>query len=220
MLLLIPGVQAVLALLDLGRLMHRSLVARRWERMLADPERAVEVPPLGGHLIDRTRTGVGWAVLRLFGWLAATAVFGLLGYASWAGWISLDDPGKTWFALATTMLLMIGTLIASWRQVLAARPAAVVETLSSSGPAETGVRVRGALATTVPTLDVRFAGALRPGSAAAQPAGASGRVPRLLYLRLFDNLAGTDAFVRRWRRVALVHFLRSADQVSADELAT
>lgn len=50
-------------------------------------------------------------------------------------------------------------------------------------------------------------------SGAGRPPGRGGRDAVLVP-------AGTDAFVRRWRRVELVHFLRSADQVSADELAT
>lgn len=213
-----PGVFALAALVELVRLVGRYLTARRWERQLADPARAASVPPLEGHLIDRTRTGVGWAVLRLFGWLLACVVLGGLGYAFATGVVRLDDPGEAWFGLGGTLLALLGCLVGAWRDIRVARRAAVVENLSSSGPAESGVRVRGAVAAVVPTLEVRFAGGLRPG--AVDLGVASGRVPHLLYLRLFDNLAGTDAFVKRWRRVGLVHFLRSADQVGADELAT
>ncbi|HTH05951.1 MAG TPA: hypothetical protein VL916_08775, partial [Ilumatobacteraceae bacterium] len=43
--------------------------------------------------------------------------------------------------------------------------------------------------------------------------------PSVLYLRLFDNEGGTERFLGgAWRRVAYVHVLRSASQVSAEEL--
>ena len=214
----VPAVYVLAAVVELVRVSARYATARRWERQLADPARAASVPPLAGHLIDRTRTGVGWAVLRLFGWLLACVVLGGLGYAFATGVVRLDDPGEAWFGLGGTLLALLGCLVGAGRDIRAARRAAVVEKLASSGPAENGVRVRGAVAAVVPTLEVRFAGPLRPGAIGA--AAASDRVPHLLYLRLFDNLAGTDAFVKRWRRVGLVHFLRSADQVGADELAT
>ena len=66
----------------------------------------------------------------------------------------------------------------------------------------------------MPALTVHLAGPLRPGPVDPD------RPLRLLYLRLFDNRAGTEAFVDRWRRFGVVHYLRSADQVTADELKT
>ena len=84
---------------------------------------------------------------------------------------------------------------------------------SRSGP--------GSLATEIPELDVRFVpvGAHPLGDGHA-PLGTIGTLPHEIpYLRLFDNVGGTERFVNSaWRRIGYVHILRSASQVEADEL--
>ena len=209
----IPIWHTLSAALDLLRVGVRYHRARRWERMLDDPERAAEVPPLGSHLIGGGGPSVGAATATVAG-----AVLTLLGTVTflYAGFNEALPFPVSSDALGDSVVFAIGSawaVVKSSAALSAARRRAKVERLSSSGAEEVASGPAAALSTQIPTLQVRFDQALRP-----MPG--RGTVGRILYLRLFDNRAGTDRFVQRWRRYGVVHYLRSADQVSADELKT
>lgn len=206
-----PAWHALSAASELVRLARRYRVASNWVRQLDDPLRAAEVPPLGSHLIQGDGTSVAAAARMLAGAVLVTLVSAGFSIAAAYGVLpfqpSDDAVGYGW-------LIAVGAAWTSYRSVGAlgtARRAATVERLSSSGPVEVEQQ-SGARAPQVPRLSVRYGSALSPESA--------GDVGRILYLRLFDNRAGTDRFVNRWRRHGVVHYLRSADQVTADELKT
>ncbi len=207
----LPAWRTLSAAYELIRLSHRLRVARTWERQLDDPVRAAEVPPLGTHLIRTTRTTLRTAVGILAG--SVLAALGSVGFAVGAAYgvlplrTSEDAVGYSWLVAVAS-----GWAIVRASKLLGeARGAAMVERLSSSGPLEVEQQ-SAARAQQVPLLTVHYAAALRP-----VPNRNAGRI---LYLRLFDNRAGTDEFVSRWRRYGVVHYLRSADQVSSDELKT
>ena len=207
----LPAWRTLSAAYELIRLSHRLRVARTWERQLDDPLRAAEVPPLGTHLIRTTRTTLRTAVGILAG--SVLVALGSVGFAVGAAFGVLpfrpseDAVGYSWLVAVAS-----GWAIVRASKLLGeARGAAMVERLSSSGPLE--VEQESAARTQqVPQLTVHYAAALRP-----VPNRNAGRI---LYLRLFDNRAGTDEFVNRWRRYGVVHYLRSANQVTADELKT
>ena len=211
-LIAIPVWHLLSALLQLTGVTRRYLVARRWERQLDDPARAADVPPLGSHLITGSRVRVSAAIGGLV--VAVLLTLGSIAFAAGAALNRLpfqpsdDAVGYSWL-LAVTGLWGI---FRCSRGLTVARRAATVERLSSSGPIEVQVRV-GERAQQIPALHIDFAGPLRP-------APGRGSVGRILYLRLFDNLAGTNRFVQLWRRYGVVHHLRSADQVTAAELKT
>ena len=207
----LPAWRTLSAAYELIRLWHRLRVARTWERQLDDPIRAAEVPPLGTHLIRTTRTTLRTAVGILAG--SVLVALGSVGFAVGAAYGVLpfrpseDAVGYSWLVAVAS-----GWAIVRASKLLGeARGAAMVERLSSSGPLEVEQQ-SAARAQQVPLLTVHYAAALRP-----VPNRNAGRI---LYLRLFDNRAGTDEFVSRWRRYGVVHYLRSADQVSSDELKT
>ena len=211
-LIAIPVWHVLSALLQLARVTGRYLTARRWERQLDDPARAADVPPLGSHLITGTRVSVATAIGAMVG--AVLLTLGSFGFAVGAAFNRLPFQASD-DAIGYAWLLAVSGCWAIYRSskgLAVARRAAKVERLSSSGPAEVALSA-GARAAQVPTLHIEFASPLRP-------APGRGSVGRILYLRLFDNLAGTNRFVERWRRHGVVHYLRSADQVSADELKT
>lgn len=207
----VPAWHTLSAASELVRLARRYRIARSWERQLDDPQRAALVPPLGSHLIQSRDSSVAAAATTLVS--AVVVTLGSAGFSVAAAYGVLpfrpsdDAVGYGW-------LIAVGAAWTSYRSVGAlgaARRAATVERLSSSGPIEVQQHV-GARAQQVPQLSVRYTAALRPA-----PGGSVGRI---LYLRLFDNRTGTDRFVDRWRRYGVVHYLRSADQVTADELKT
>ena len=73
----------------------------------------------------------------------------------------------------------------------------------------------------VPELDVVFDGAAfgRSGPRRSPPASVATKALDILYLRLFDNVAGTTRFLAGpWRTRGYIYFLRSATQVAAAEL--
>jgi hypothetical protein len=77
----------------------------------------------------------------------------------------------------------------------------------------------------VPHLDVQFHveddsddGDADPRLARLWAAVDADEPPNIMYFRLFENARGTSRFVRGWRRLGYVYLLRSADQVSAEEL--
>lgn len=207
----LPAWHFLSAVVDTIRLGSRLVTARRWERQLDDPARAADVPPLGSHLIEGTRVGVPAAIATLAVTALTTVGSVAFGVAAMRGMLSFETSDDL---IGNVWLLAIGAawgVLASVRSLRRALRSSKVERLSSSGPAEVALERHTDRATVIPTLAVRFDHALRP---------APGRhaVGRILYLRLFDNRAGTEAFVNRWRRYGVVHYLRSADQVTAGEL--
>ena len=209
----LPGWRSLASCVELIRVAIRYRTASSWERQLDDPQRAADVPPLGSHLIEGNGAGVPAAAATLAGSVAVT--LGSVGFALADGRGMLPFPASE-DAVGNAWLLAIGAawaVLASTRALRTAMRRAKVERLSSSGPAEVSLGLTDQLATEIPTLTVRFDHALRP-------APGRGSVGRILYLRLFDNRAGTDRFVSRWRTVGVVHYLRSADQVTAAELKT
>ena len=206
----VPAWQALSAASELIRVAVRFRTARAWERQLDDPLRAADVPPLDTHLIARTRTTVKAAAGVVAGSVLLTlgaAGFAAAGTSGVLPFRPSDDAiGYGWVVAVAALWAIVRSLKALGN----ARRAATVERLSSSGPMESEQQA-GTQAHQVPQLTVRFAQALRP-----DPTSSTGA--RILYLRLFDNLAGTERFVSRWRGYGVVHYLRSADQVSAAEL--
>lgn len=207
----VPAWHALSAASELVRLARRYRIARNWERQLDDPRRAAGVPPLASHLIKGTRTTVRAALGALL--VTVLVALGAAGFAVGAAYGTLPfRPSED--AIGYGWLIAVTSAWASVRSTKAlgdARRAATVERLSSSGPIELEQQ-QAARADQVPQLNVRFAGALAPTPGST--------VGRILYLRLFDNRAGTDRFVSHWRRSGVVHYLRSADQVTADEVKT
>lgn len=201
---------ALSSALELIRYARRLQVAQAWERQLDDPLCAADTPPLGTHLIQGTRISVGSAVRLVVG--SALLVVGAFGFSIGAAVGVLpfrpshDAVGYGWVVAVTASW----GIVRSSKALANARRAATVERLSSSGPAE-DVQRQSARAADVPQLTVRYTGALRPDPTV-------GTLGRILYLRLFDNRAGTERFVSRWRRHGVVHYLRSADQVTGNEL--
>ena len=206
----LPALWTIAAALGLRRVLRRFRVASDFERQLNDPSVATSVPPLRTHLIQLNRTTAGRAWFRLIGSAGLTlllAVFAAgVGADAWNLPVPHQARAVAWLAV---VVLAVFTLVAA-QSVRSAQLRSRVERLSSSD-LPTARPAAPSAASNVPGLTVRFAGPLRPVSA-------PGTAPRVLYLRLFDNLAGTDRFVARWRRFGVVHYLRSADQVSAAEL--
>lgn len=210
-LIALPAWHALSAASELAGFGRRLRIARNWERQLDDPQRAAAVPPLGSHLIKASRTTVRTAAGVVVGSVLLT--LGSAGFAIGAAYGVLPfQPSEDAVGYSWLMAVVSGwAIVRSSKALGEARRADTVERLSSSGPIEVEQRA-GARAQQVPQLTVRYAAALRPAP--------DRTVGRILYLRLFDNRAGTDRFVDRWRRYGVVHYLRSADQVTADELKT
>jgi hypothetical protein len=202
--------------------------ARRWERMLDDPIAAHLVPPLASHVrsVRSGRAARAGATLIL-----GAAAIGLTGYGALAmtGRVPAvhDDSGDD----SSSTLLVYGLVLtplalASVTRRRRSRRASVVERLSkdsSIAPAHHGVAdVAARRASSIPRLEVLFGGE-QAGRTSVTTAGRPRRTTdaplNILYLRLFDNDAGTRRFTRgRWRFEGYVHLLRSADQVDDDEL--
>jgi hypothetical protein len=74
----------------------------------------------------------------------------------------------------------------------------------------------------IPELEVCFDGEpvqFRRAKPVRRDGSSTNEPLRILYLRLFDNVAGTTRFLQGpWRRRGYIHLLRSATQVEADEL--
>lgn len=217
---------ALWALLQAIRCTGRWLRARRWERMLDDPEQAHLVPPLASHLLTEPsrRTLVGVIALGVVG--VAMVVYGVLALAGRVPELrgEGDEEGSPWL-IGIGVFCIFGAVKA--RSVLRAQRAArEVEELSNRpltraptgapahGPAADGTVRRPA--PIVPRLAIQYVGEPQIARRANTDAPL-----HMLYLRLFDNVAGTRRFVGGgWRRYGYVHVLQSADQVDADVLET
>ncbi len=230
--LIAGAVLTVFAALTLGKCLlhlHRWRRARRWERMLDDPETAHLVPPRAEHTKSvRTASGLaligGSIVAVLVG--AGLVVYGVLAWSGRASAVhdtSGEDQSGT-FILWGALLFVFGLfLVRQSRRWMVARR---VERLSSD-PALAAHPVFAAdvaaqRAPAIPDLEVCFDGEpvqFRRATPTRRDGASSNEPLRILYLRLFDNVAGTTRFLQGpWRRRGYIHLLRSADQVEADEL--
>ena len=227
------GVLAVFAVLALGEGLlhvHRWRKARRWARMLDDPATAHLVPPLAAHLKSAPSGASGVALIGgciLSGLLAVGLItygaLALAGRVPAVDDVNGDDQSGTfvkWGALLLLFTLFLAYRVRRWRV------ARTVERLSSDATIapqpEFDADVAARRSAEIPKLDVVFDGERASSRRAAMTRGdgRSANEPlHILYLRLFDNVAGTTRFVRGpWRRFGYIHLLRSAAQVDADEL--
>ena len=210
--------------------------ARRWERMLDDPARADWVPPLRAHVDSVPDAPGGCALLGIPALLGLSAIgliaYGVLALGDHVSRVESEGEDQSWSMIGFGIFLLV-VAVAAIRRVRSWRVARRIERLSndrallprpSIGTVEPSLAApvaAGQLADEIPDLDVRFvpAGAHPLGDGHA-PIGTPGGLPRdILYLRLFDNVGGTERFVNSaWRRIGYVHILRSATQVEADEL--
>ena len=198
--------------------------AVRWERMLGDPDRAHLVPPLESHA-KSVRSPAG-----PFALLAGTVVVGLGAIGALAyGVLGADGRNDAPNTFLVGGLLSALTVVL-FRRYRKARVARRVEKLSNDAKLVAAPRSEGAWAppvpggafvATVPPLEFAYLRSTEWVGRVRQRFGwrDEAEPPSVLYLRLFDNEGGTERFLDgSWRRVAYVHVLRSASQVTADEL--
>ena len=197
----------------------RWVRARRWERMLRDPTSAHLVPPLREHVksvVRASELGLRAAALAMV--VAAVGlVIVALEFPHWTEGPE-GESGPVLFA----GLLAWGS-VRSWRDAGRRRLARRIEAISAAGvitdaAAEEPV---GDVSTSVPELTITFAVSGEPGTAhpTFRVVPAHGGPRHVLYLRLFDNAAGTARLLAgAWPRRGYVHLLRSADQVTPEEL--
>jgi len=229
--LVVCGLLAALALFALVMCVvhaHRWRQARRWERMLEDPATAHLVPPLASHL-KSVDTRSGFTVVGLWVLLAALPV-GLTVYSAlaMAGRVPPlhDDTGADVSAnfLILGVVLLPLTIVAV-RRAHRWRVARAVERLSSDSrlapPPHMAADVAPRSASSIPHLDVIFGregAGLDPETISPRSGRPTSEPLHILYLRLFDNVAGTARFLSgRWRYAGYVYLLRSATQVDVDE---
>jgi hypothetical protein len=204
--------------------------ARRWERMLGDPSTAELVPPLAVHFESTPSTPPGPV---LIGWclLLGAASVGFLAYGvlALAGRVPAyrDESGnnQSGYFIFVGLFLVLLTLVAI-RDVRRWRVARTVERLSSDAAstptAESVEEAAVRRASEIGPLSVVFGedltGPIAQAIAGRVP-GSSGDPLRILYLRLFDNVGGTEHFLNGPCRLAgNIYFLRSATQVDPKEL--
>ena len=210
LLIALPAGWTVASAVGLRRVLGRFRIAADFERRLSDPRSAASVPPLASHLIQLNRKGAGRAGRHLIASVAVTVLLLVLATGFGDEWdISIPQQGRTAVWLVAGLFGVIALL--AIRSLRSALLRTRVEKLSTTDLPRRPMSASAPTATTVPGLSIRFAGPLHPVPVA-------GTAPTVLYLRLFDNLAGTDRFVARWRRFGVVHYLRSADQVTAADL--
>ncbi|WP_154794823.1 hypothetical protein [Occultella kanbiaonis] len=222
----IATVLAAIHLLRAGSHLVRWRSAVRWERQLEDPARAHLVPPLARH--TRSLRDLSAQVRAvLVGSVVVVALLAYLGLA--AAGLAPRPPDQVTTEWGPTALWLLGLFVLTrfgmmrviprWRRARTVERLSVDPALAASGaglPAEVATH----RAARIPTLDVVF-GASGPSVAdlAGRPGRRSSGPLDILYLRLFDNVDGTAAFLGSpWRTVGFVHLLRSAGQVAADEL--
>jgi hypothetical protein len=213
-------------LLRAGSHLLRWRSAVRWERALEDPARAHLVPPLAGH--TRSLRSVSAQVRTvLLGGVVLAAVATYVGLAA-AGlvpppsdWLSAEWGPSAGYLLGLIALAWVATvrLVPRWRRARAVERLSVDPSLATAG-AELPAQVSADRAARIPTLDVAFGGyGPSPDALTHRPDRRVSGPVHILYLRLFDNVTGTAAFLASaWRTVGYVHLLRSADQVDAREL--
>jgi hypothetical protein len=225
------GIMALLAILTLGGGLlhvHRWRTARRWARMLDDPATAHLVPPLAAHLKSAPSAASGFALIGGCVMSGALAV-GLITYGALAlaGRVpAVDDANGDdlsgsfvkWGALLLLFAVFLAWRVRQWRVARRVEELSADATLVANHALTADVAVRRSAA--IPDLDVVFDGEGTSSRRAVRGLDRSTSEPlHILYLRLFDNVAGTTRFTRSpWRRSGYIHLLRSAAEVDADEL--
>jgi multisubunit Na+/H+ antiporter MnhB subunit len=225
------GVLGLLAVLTLGGGLlhvHRWRKARRWERMLDDPATAHLVPPLAAHLKSAPSAASGFALIGGC-ILAGTVAVGLITYGALAraGRVpAVDDASGDdlsgsfvkWGALLLLFAVFLGWRVRRWRVARRIEELSSDPSIAPRAGLAADVAVRRSAA--IPDLDVVFDGDGTSSRRAIEGLDRSTTEPlHILYLRLFDNVAGTTRFTRSpWRRYGYIHLLRSAAQVEAEEL--
>jgi hypothetical protein len=193
--------------------------ASRWERMLDDPVRAHLVPPLKSHADSVAPAPGGCGLALTVGLLGlggvGLVVYGTLALADRVTRVRSDGEDQSATMLVAGIVLLWISVVAA-RKLRRWRVARRVEQLSNDRSlAEVFQPDEAApvsLAAEIPDLAVRF-------DPVVHPLGGRNAPPEILYLRLFDNVRGTDRFVKSsWRRLGYVHILRSATQVEEEEL--
>jgi hypothetical protein len=226
------GLPAVLAIWALVKCLFRARrwrEARRWERMLADPATAPLVPPLTAHL--ETVSPPSWRsavslVLLVAGALGITVygVLSLTGRVAPLRTESGEDTSVVNVIVGVALLLLFG--FGTVRRVRRSRVARAVERLSSdpalAPPPQVAADVADRRAASIPHLHVTYGreqSGLDPRLLSHAPRRPTNEPLEILYLRLFDNVAGTTRFLSGpWRRAGYVYLLRSATQVEMDEV--
>ena len=226
-------VLGVLALVQLVTGIYRAFRwgrARHFERMLEDPARAAEVPPLEAHVkVMRWQFVQGRPALQ-----RALLVAALVAMVVGGKMIpDKDKPGQNWratdwrvivSAAAIGCLLLVMAFMFVHRSLRAWR----AEHLSSDddlagSPVDAMPGARTFVAR-VPELKIRFGSNARVRYPAptqvTRERNVFGRPPwSIVYLRLFENEARLRAFLQGpWRECGYVHFMRAATSVSADEI--
>jgi hypothetical protein len=230
--LVVSGVLAVFALFALVECLvhaHRWRQARRWERMLEDPATAFLVPPLATHLESVPSEPSGVAVVGTCIVLGACAV-GLTVYGALAVTGTVPTPRNDAGEDLSGGVLLFGVVFLAFTvraagQVRRWRVARAVERLSLDSklapPPQMAADVAPRRAASIPQLDVIFGGELAwldPQTMSHLQGNPTSEPLHILYLRLFENVAGTTRFVNGWwTRVGYVDLLRSATQVDVDE---
>jgi hypothetical protein len=229
--LIVAAVLGFVALWNLaGGVVHvvRWARARRWERMLDDPATAALVPPLEAQLIPSTPSAlvVVGGCLVLVAATIAGAVYLLLAITGRAPVLHSGtgaDRSTTFVAWGVGLLaaLTVAAVVRlrRWRVARAVERLSSDPTIAPSTPVPADIAAhRSAL---IPELDVVFDGVSfeRSRLGGVAPAAVAANALDILYLRLFDNVAGTTRFLAGpWRRRGYIYLLRSATQVTAAEL--
>jgi hypothetical protein len=202
--------------------------ARHYERMLQDPARSAEVPPLEGQV-----KVLEWQFLDgrplLQGALLVTGILVLVVGRNMIP--DKDKPGENWRVtdwrvIGTGMLVGCLFLVIAFMFVRRWLRARRVEHLSSDDdlagdPTDAPTAARTFVAE-VPDLTISFgssAGMRYPAATqVTREQNVFGRPPwSILYLRLFDNEARLRAFLEGpWRACGYVHFMRAATSVGVD----
>jgi len=208
----------------------RWATARRYERLLQDPRRAAEVPPLESQVkVLKGQFLAGRPTLRR-GLVVALVVALLVGAKLIP---NTDDPTKQW-SVTDWQVIATGGAIGAFLLVTAAYfvrrwlRARRVEHLSCEGEAEATTHEVPSAArpsvTRIPELSISF-GAWPPvlvprAAQVSKEQNLFGRTPwSILYLRLFDNEARLRSFLEApWRECGYVHFMRAATSVSDAEI--
>ena len=204
--------------------------ARHFERMLEDPARAAEVPPLEAHVkVMRWQFVQGRPALQR-ALLVAALVAMLVGGKMIP---DKDKPGENWrvtdwrvivtgAAIGGLVLVMTFMFVHRWLRAWRAEHLSSDDDLAGSPTAaKPGGRT---FAARVPELKLRFGSTARvrypDPTQVTRERNVFGRPPwSILYLRLFENEARLRAFLQGpWRECGYVHFMRAATSVSADEI--
>jgi hypothetical protein len=223
------AVLAAFALFQLAVAVWRTsrwLVARRYERMLQDPRRAAEVPPLETHLTELRRDPLPLRAAGMSLGLATLLIGGvvLVLWSPGSEQSTTDDPdiGQTVLIalLGLGLLVWTGYSLRRWRRARRAERMSADPALGTGTPPEPAAR----RADVIPELTVSVSRGARAILEPLQPVGRDrnvfGRPPwDLAYLRLFDNEATVKEFLHGpWRACGYVHLIRSALSVSHAEL--